>query len=202
MNISPNAIDRCECFNFNAKAANTPIPIAASSGDTPNAKRKRVEPSSLSEQEQIALAIGNSLREMSTANDDNQEIDSSADDDDDDASDYENFDDESSSQSFAKGPLSQTVSEHSNSNAASRSEIVECDTNIIESTSDITESYENYLGDQNGMYFIRCFGNNQLNTVNKSIVPLYLPTQIQKRGYSCAYQTVIDTLSSGLVQLD
>lgn len=160
MNITSNAIDGCECFNLNVKAANTPIPIATSSGEPPNAKRKRVEPSSLSEQEQIALAIGNSLREISAGNDDNQEIDSSADDGDDDESDYENFDDESSSQSFAKGPLSQATSDHSNSNTASRSEVVECDTNIIESTTDITESYESYLGDANGMYFIRCIEND------------------------------------------
>lgn len=136
-------IDKCDCF----KNCITP---AHSQPDAPSAKRKRVEPSSLSEQEQIALAIGNSLRDMDTDDDDNHDDDSL--DNVDEDSDYEDFDDESSSQSFAKAPSSQATSEHSNSNiGGAKSEIVECDTNNIGSTTDIADSYENYLGDETGV---------------------------------------------------
>lgn len=147
-------IDKCDCFK-NCIASN-------SHSEVPSAKRKRMEPSSLSEQEQIALAISNSLRAAS--NDDDNHDDDSLDNVDED-SDYEDFDDESSSQSFAKGPSSQATSEHSNSNiGASKSEIVECDTNNIGSTTDIADSYENYLGDESGLYSSICFESSLEST--------------------------------------
>lgn len=137
---TPAAIDKCECFNAKPSSSTN-----SSALEGPSVKRKRVEPSSLSEQEQIALAIANSVREI---NDDNND-ESSLDEDD---SDFENFDDESSSQSFAKTPTSLVTSAVANSNNGVKSEVVECDTNNIGSTTD--ESYEDYLGDDNGNYWL------------------------------------------------
>lgn len=144
----------------------------------------------MSEQEQIALAIGNSLREIKTANDDNDD-DSSLDEDD---SDYENFDDESSNQSFAKPPMSQVTSAASNFNNGAMSEIVECDTNNIGSTTD--ESYEDYLGDENGNDSVHLLNRNLHHS--SMILPFNFiypkqPKQIQKHEYSCGYQMVIST---------
>lgn len=77
---------------------------------SPCAKRKRVEPSSLSEQEQIELAIAHSLKEVSSAEDGNKS-DSFEEPSSDDGFD---FDDDTSNQSFVKSQTSQTVSEKSN----------------------------------------------------------------------------------------
>lgn len=159
-----------------------------------------MEPSSLSEQEQIALAISNSLRAFS--NDDDNHDDDSLDNVDED-SDYEDFDDESSSQSFAKGPSSQATSEHSNSNiGASKSEIVECDTNNIGSTTDIADSYENYLGDESGLYihitllyyilyFVRRLRAPPAHTHLIIHINSLICEQIQRREYSCDCPMVI-----------
>lgn len=124
---------------------------------SPCCKRKRLEPSSLTEQEQIALAIGNSLREVNSTEADKSE--NSFGEEDDSESDFDNFDDESSNQSYVKSQTSQAVSEHSNSIAEHKiesnecNECNECDTNDIESTSNAIETFENYLGDESGMCF-------------------------------------------------
>lgn len=124
---------------------------------SPCSKRKRLEPSSLTEQEQIALAIGNSLREVNSTEADKSE--NSFGEEDDSDSDFDNFDDESSNQSYVKSQTSQAVSEHSNSIAEHKiesNECNECDTNDIESTSNAIESFEHYLGDESGMWFFFC----------------------------------------------
>ncbi|XP_055309682.1 UBX domain-containing protein 7 isoform X2 [Sitodiplosis mosellana] len=115
---------------------------------SPCAKRKRLEPSSLTEQEQIEIAIAHSLREVSAAEDDNK---SESFGEPSDESDFD-FDDESSNQSYVKSQTSQTVSEKSNTFDNKITE-PDCDSKVDEPIASTTkaetvETYDNYLGDE------------------------------------------------------
>lgn len=117
---------------------------------SPQPKRKRLEPSSLSEQEQIALAIGNSLREVTAEED--KDNDSFGEDDEDGDSDFGNYDDESSNQSFVKSQTSQNAFD-TKLHVVSENNEAECEppkANDIASTIKTIETYESYLGDANG----------------------------------------------------
>lgn len=117
---------------------------------SPQSKKKRLEPSSLSEQEQIALAIGNSLREVMAGK--NKDSDSFGEDDEDGDSDFENYDDESSNQSFVKSQTSQNAFD-TKLHVVREINEAECEpmkTNDIASTIKTIERYESYLGDDNG----------------------------------------------------
>ncbi|XP_031631535.1 UBX domain-containing protein 7-like [Contarinia nasturtii] len=130
---------------FETKTTNSTNNHATAS---PNPKRKRLEPSSLTEQEQIELAIAHSLREVNAAEDDNKS--DSFGEPSSDESDFD-FDDESSNQSYVKSQTSQTVSEKSNTFDNKIAE-QECDSKVGEatpSTAPNIETYDNYLGDEN-----------------------------------------------------
>lgn len=101
-----------------------------------------MEPSSLSEQEQIALAIGNSLREVATngggAGDSGDDASDITDDDDDVEFDFGSYSDDerSTHSSVAKEPHSQPKVE----------EVVEENGKPV----DGADTYESYLGNENG----------------------------------------------------
>lgn len=137
--------------NFNSKSSqdsNNHQSLLSS----PQPKKKRLEPSSLSEQEQIALAIGNSLREVTAGED--KDNDSFGEDDEDGDSDFENYDDESSNQSFVKSQTSQNAFD-TKLHVVSENNEAECEppkVNDIVSTTKSIETYEHYLGDVNGRW--------------------------------------------------
>lgn len=136
--------------NFNSKSS----PDSNNHQASPQPKKKRLEPSSLSEQEQIALAIGNSLREVTAGED--KDNDSFGEDDEDGDSDFENYDDESSNQSYVKSQTSQNAFD-TKLHVVSENNEAECEppkANDVASTANTIETYESYLGDENG----RCCG--------------------------------------------
>lgn len=125
---------------------------------SPNAKRKRLEPSSLTEQEQIEIAIAHSLREVNAAEDDNK---SDSFGEPSDESDFD-FDDESSNQSYVKSQTSQTVSEKSSNTFDNKLAEPDCDSKVDEPIASTTkvetvDTYDNYLGDESGKYFFLLF---------------------------------------------
>lgn len=145
--------------DFECLTANTSVQSSQESNihltTSPRVKRKRLEPSTLSEQEQIALAIGNSLREVNSAEDKSDSCGDNDDDDDDD-SDFDNYDDESSNQSFVKSHTFKNIIEKSRS--SENFSILESEINkngiATETTENSIDSYENYLGDKSGLFSI------------------------------------------------
>lgn len=112
-----------------------------------------------------------------------------------DESDFD-FDDESSNQSYVKSQISEKSNTFDNKLAEQ-----ECDSKVDEptpSTEPIAETYDNYLGDENGTFVIFCYKHYRSNVENSNCSFFLL--QMQKLGYSCDFQVVIDTCSSGLVR--
>lgn len=139
-------VDFLSATNDNKKASSA---READTSDSPvKCKRRKLamEPSSLSEQEQIALAIGNSLREVvSNSGDAGQSGDdvSEISDEDDDADfDFGSYSDDerSTHSSVAKEPQSQPIAE----------DVVEKKCKPIADA----DTYECYLGDENGKHIV------------------------------------------------
>lgn len=109
-------------------------------------KRKKLEPLSLSEQEQIELAIGNSLREVKWSGDDGESDDNASDfcnDEEDDDGDFEftsYSDDERSTQSLAV------------TDSKSQPVIGNVTESLADSIVPETATYESYLGPKNGTF--------------------------------------------------
>lgn len=107
------------------------------------------------------MAIGNSLREVNSAED---KSDSYGEEDDDDESDFDNYDDEeSSNQSYVKSQTPQNPSIKSipiETNEIEPEIETEHIENGIESIEDAVESYESYLGDESGMFRCRICTNS------------------------------------------
>lgn len=137
-------VDFLTTANENKKASST---READTSDSPvKSKRRKIamEPSSLSEQEQIALAIGNSLREVGS-NGGNGGADGSGD----DASDLTDEDDDAD---FDFGSYSDDE-RSTQSSAAKEPHSLHKVENIVEEKSKLTtaaDTYECYLGDENG----------------------------------------------------
>lgn len=118
----------------------------------PRAKRKclELEPSSLSEQEQIALAIGNSLREINSNGGNRSEHSYGEDDDDNDDENSDAFDpssdDEFSNQSYKSNTLS-SKDQQVTSAVDDKRDNEEEEQKVVTNT---PESYESHLGDESG----------------------------------------------------
>lgn len=158
--------------NDNRKASSS---RDADTNDSPAKSKRRklaMEPSSLSEQEQIALAIGNSLREVvsnggGTGTGESGDDASDVSDEDDDADfDFGSYsDDERSTQSsVAKEPRSQNKVE----------DVVEDKSNPATDA----DTYECYLGDENGKPIHTKPGGTETPTIVRN---LQLPTDPKAR---------------------
>lgn len=155
----------------------------ADTSDSPvKIKRRKlaIEPSSLSEQEQIALAIGNSLREVvSNSGDAGQsgdDVSEISDEDDDVDFDFGSYSDDerSTHSSVAKEPQSQPIAD----------DVVE---NKSKPTDD-ADTYECYLGDENGKHIGAV---SPLADPSQILITLIAPMHISfhrsKSSYSIAF---------------
>lgn len=139
-------IDDVEFINEKTATKSTDAGESIESPIKSKRRKLAIEPSSLSEEEQIELAIVNSMRETGmkkcesdSENDD--ELDEIDDDDDDDFGDDFNY---GRTQTTAKEP----EPSRTDCNATTESP---------ESTSQNSETYETYLGDQNGKFYLLFF---------------------------------------------
>lgn len=109
------------------------------------------------------MAIAHSLREVNAAEDDNK---SDSFGEPSDESDFD-FDDESSNQSYVKSQTSQTVSEKSSNTIDNKLTEPDCDSKVDEPIASTTkvetmDTYDNYLGDESGKFFILFFSFNEI----------------------------------------
>ncbi|XP_031634968.1 uncharacterized protein LOC116348194, partial [Contarinia nasturtii] len=146
----PNAVDGIVSIvdekYFEIKTTNSTKNHATAS---PNPKRKRLEPSSLTEQEQIELAIAHSLREVNATKDDNKS-DSFGEPSSDEV-DFD-FDDESSNKSFdmsypqMKPKLSHSLNQSHNEDAIAGPSNDESPPKIFKLNIDCFDEIFEYLG--------------------------------------------------------
>lgn len=184
-----NVIADVEFLNATNDKKSTSIREADASDSPVKNKRRKVamEPSSLSEQEQIALAIGNSLREVGSnggnggADGSGDEASEISDDDDDGDFDFGYSDDERSTQSSAaKEPQSQP-------------KVDEIAIDEPSKTTAVADTYERYLGDDNGKF------HDSLPSCWRPRITIHFfhYTQTRKRAFSYACRTAIVIYSNG-----
>lgn len=128
-------------------------------------RRLVIEPSSLSEQEQIELAIGRSLQESATnassssrtKNSDNSDADDDDEDDDNEDEDDEDENENENENSFDDSSLDENVAQSNEKETLEEPEqdmpTLETNTEVIEQqVTNSTASYDNYLGAPSGKF--------------------------------------------------